>query len=204
MRPFATALILFVSILSSGCKNETNPILSQGETGDILPLHVGNTWEYAYTNFDATGAGHLAASQTRSVIRDTTISGALWFMVSDGPEIRVLQNRSDGLWWFISGGEAMLYKYPAAPGDSFRAMWNTNYTKVTSVGVSVSSAQGIFSCIEYEYDISPSIVAVGGGHVREFYCPGVGLVKSEYFTSASSSPVRHRAQNIDLTSCNLK
>lgn len=174
MKNFKFLLIPLVLIALASCKkSETteDPVTIP----DLIPLKIGNTWNYRSTMQDTIITNHF-----NKVIRDTTILGETWSVMTYDSDINViLKNKADGLWFMnptksMNGIAILYYKYPVPAGTQYTTSDGVD-VKVVSVNESVTVPMGTFVCYHYT-------TTYGNFEVyQEYYCPGKGLVKLEKY-----------------------
>ena len=179
-----TALILFFSLLFIISCNKSGETPTGGSTEPVIeltgpfPLHVGNSWTYRVSSFDAKGNNlGNSGSFTYQIDHDTTVSGErLYYFGSNGVGLYYL-NRSTGVWNYNKGTFLPLLKYPSSK--------NTWYTstggnmRVVSVDSTIVVPKGRYSC--YQYRLSQSTPAFD-----YYFASGVGLVRIDFFDVADS------------------
>ena len=172
-----------------GCSSTTNePCVPMKTTGLIIPLALGNQWIYRVTGFDDRGNVYPNPTlDTFTLSKDTIIKGEQWFFY-DGGDIVI--NRSDGL--YTNNGDSLpllFYKYPANTGDT-NFFPHGNSISVVSNDTIVSVPYGCFST--YQYTHEPFYAAP----LDIFIAPGVGEVRTEYWTGISSKPYKYRQREL--------
>lgn len=70
---FTFCFVIFLSALSSCKKDKDN------STQVIMPLKVGNEWQYEIVSYDDNGGIVVTESATTTIIKDTIINGVTWF-----------------------------------------------------------------------------------------------------------------------------
>ena len=174
------SILLFFTTIVAGCKHDDNPIVPPLLTYNIMPLTIGNHWIRKTAVFDTSGTAIATVYDTVRVLRDTLIDNKKWYVVFNYDGEYILQNKSDGLWLFWSGGGALQYKYPANSGDSYRYFANTDPTRVLSTDSIITLSSVSFHCyVYYTFFMQPTV----NGKMFEFYSPNVGFVYREYYQS---------------------
>jgi len=88
------------------------------EFGDIMPLAVGNRWEYQVINYTNPVVPDTSYD-TILVVGDTAIDSEQWFILDDGV---VMTNRNDGLWRMSNTGTPYLWlRFPGIVGQTYDA-----------------------------------------------------------------------------------
>jgi len=123
------------------------------ETGVIMPLKVGNQWNYKAFVIDSNGQ-QMAGQQISipiKVLRDTTINGSTWYILNsffDKEKLELLQYKQDGVWFGYNGVEGILFRYPAQANSSYAAP-DGGIMQLISTNASVTVPVGTFSTYEY-------------------------------------------------------
>ena len=113
-----------IAILISNCSDSTEPGNSATE---LIPLKVGNSWNYKLTSYDSSGSISYIENQNSTIIKDTSISNYTWYAYNDVPNGIWFTNKSDGYWAFIKANTGLItndtsifvYKYPTEVGDIY-------------------------------------------------------------------------------------
>jgi hypothetical protein len=196
MNQFFKSLIIFcgafVLLISCSDNSTNNPVEKQ-----IVPTALGNVWVYRDSIFDLSGTIVDTISGKITATRQVTIGGINYSLftqseydVPDSAAILInIDNESDGL--YVYGGNTdssqllyrnLLLKYPVTAGDQWQCVYHYykhengcfhhDTSQVTCIGTSVEyiTPAGSFSCIEYMYQVSPTI------QVIEYYVPNIGLI----------------------------
>ena len=179
--------LIGVTILTILVSNCTDGTIDPSNSDDvILPLALGNTWEYKCYQYPVSNPDSITQSITLLTIVDSayTFNGKKWYGLKtynpDRPEAWmyiIVRNVSEGLRFLdnpYNFAEILYYKYPTAVSESI--IWD-NYktdridTTVTkSISSEVTVPAGKFSCIHYQRN----------GEDDEYYCPNIGQIKSSY------------------------
>ncbi len=188
---------LTVLILGCGKSDETADVPPPAvPEGDIWPLEIGNTWAYLATEFDSTGAVRRTYASSFDVLRTSLSKDREWFdlrVTRDGKPVGhgyLLSNEADGLWH--SGGSPsvqsyMVAKYPASAGETFPYAGDTaSMYKVISADTSITVPSGTYRCLMYRVTYSTSGTKPFVFTLTDYYCPGVGWVKSEKYRRLES------------------
>ena len=177
MRVILFTMMFFVCSCS---KKSDDQIVNQisNQPVQIVPLKAGNVWTYRLSDYDSLGTVDSASSFNFDIeiLRDTTIQNEKWFILKDDPTVRT--NRTDGYYvWNISIDSmvpTLMAKYPAQVGDKFATY------SVASTNVQVTTLIGTFTCFLY---VSPS--STDGSRFEEYYSPGIGWIRRDYYTRFS-------------------
>ncbi len=151
---FAAILLTIVAV---NCDHSTQP---KDEVGDILPLKVGNSWNYTrtWTRLDSV----VVDSVTMVVRSRDTVLGVSGYNVDNliiGPiiflEMYMLDNRSDGLYYVLWA----LTEPPSIPSLSKALPFPTHlgevisfhgYTITTeSISDQIMVPAGTYNCVKY-------------------------------------------------------
>ncbi|MEI6089780.1 MAG: hypothetical protein WCR42_04970 [bacterium] len=218
-------LIVLILLISS-CEDILNPnnethrtkikyhaVLKDQEHSVIMPLKVGNEWEYKFTR---TGSSEVEYYKT-IVRRDTLIDGKKWFIVSDALHLmsgNIFTNTDNGLFVFSTCNCTCLglrAEYPAnfktyyfmkfkySPlfvnyyTDNGEFIKSDEITAELDSWIDVEKIKGfptIFGkkdCYKYHMHFDPITIknAKASYYLSydEYYVPDLGLVRQEYFTT---------------------
>jgi len=181
-----TLLILVSSAFVMSCDSSSGT----SNTREIIPLSLGNRWEYTNTYYDSNSSVTGRDSSVFQVTDTLTANAELLYIIND---FSAAVNRSDGYWsdFFAISNLHLTLKYPAFIGDSFdkdtfivtneqtpdpidRAFGET---VVRSTSRSVTVPAGTF--VAYEYERTYHLESNGRPYLREvrFVAPDVGDVK---------------------------
>lgn len=179
-------LLAIISIVMISCSNDSSTNAdNEGQEG-IIPLQVGNTWNYETFLYDSVGTLANTDTEYREVISDTLIDGDRWFKTNFLAEY--LSNRSDGLW---QRNRRFFYtpenKNKELDEPWFRIPFPLKLNETKKVGaatytlveedVTVEVPAGTFSCYVYRKNYSTSL---GVPEYFVYYSPKVGLVKETW------------------------
>ena len=143
--------------------------------GVIMPLAIGNLWEYHVWKSDTI---HTVADyyDTMLIVDDTLINSELWFKDQMG---KLYINRPDGLWLMGRDSEYLSIKYPCSVGESYMSyipvFWVERTVTLLSTTHYITTEQGSYVTHKYVQDAYewPS------KHYYK-YAPGVGLISYQY------------------------
>jgi hypothetical protein len=208
----ALALIIIFNLLS--CSDEQNPIMPINESNLIMPLSIGNYWEYVDSVFytsDSIEIYHYTWSvvgKEKILSQNDSIEVYIFRIeYSHGPQNDYFfKNNPEGLTQysnneFDSAGNnslrSLLIKYPLKLGDT----WITNHgdyadiNKCLSINTEFTALGRNFHCYEIQRSVgSPS-------YVIEYYSAGFGMVAGLSYSSYSDHP---RFSKITLLSFEIK
>ena len=186
-----TALVLTLLLFVLGCsKKSDNPVSTVDDTtNQILPLQVGNSWTYNVMTYDTAGTGTFYALINMVVVRDTTIGGERWYIVSSSGAsgVGILKVKSDGLWYHSAAGNFLGIKYPAADLSAF--LMQSITVSVVSNSASVTVPKGTFSCIKY--GVTQGTSFFGPGPTDYYFSKGKGLVQINIYIVSGSKTMRY-------------
>ncbi|MBM2815360.1 MAG: hypothetical protein HW421_2122 [Ignavibacteria bacterium] len=173
-------IITSLAILFLVCACKENSSTPSGSSNEIIPLKIGNIWNFKISEYDSKGNIINTSEMTYYVFKDSVIEGikayCMKFTTPFSEEIsEYTYNKPDGYYttYTIEGKvyHDWMYKYPGSAGDLFQS---GEYTiKILSISESVSTPAGTFKCYKYHNIVElPSFV---------FLCPDVGPVKMEHY-----------------------
>ena len=113
-----------IAILISNCSDSTEP---GNAAAELIPLKVGNSWNYKLTSYDSSGSISYIENQNSTIIKDTSISNYTWYAYNDAPNGIWFTNKSDGYWAFIKANTGsivkdtsmIVFRYPTQVGDIY-------------------------------------------------------------------------------------
>lgn len=188
-----TVASLTFAIFLFSCNGNDNPLVVVEKKKEIIPLNVGNTWEYTITLYDSTGNVKNTSIEYRQIISDTLVEGERWYKANFLGYY--IANRSDGVWQrnlrFPYIGESqelsdpfLRIPFPLELNESITIRSQT-YTLLSN-DIKVTVPAGTFTCYLYRLNLPPSV-----GGVSEYflyYSPGVGLIKERWDIDYEPSP----------------
>lgn len=140
----------------------------------IMPLAIGNSWEYYVTTIDTLG--HTTSGySTITLVSTTTIGDEIWFLDNLG---RKYTDRDDGLWEIKTDS---LYRAAASPGrlgDSatYVVTYQRAHLTLVAVDTLITVPAGDFVCDKYEGILYDAIMP---RRFRIYYADGIGMVQYE-------------------------
>jgi len=177
--------VMLMMLLICGCGNKEEseePAFDYDATGKrpthiIVPLEVGNMWEYQIYALDtAVNDIRMLKTDTLEVVEDTSVNAERWFHVGglQGSEGWVT-NRKDGFWFARPNEQPFLFaKFPAEVGDRYTSVIGEVEAQITvaEIGAEVTVPAGTFRCHKY-------VQKAGAMQVTTvfYFAPGIGLVK---------------------------
>jgi hypothetical protein len=117
-------LFILASLLIYNCSESTEP---DDFIKELIPLKVGNTWNYTRTVYDSVGVILYTENIISEVQKDTIINTIKWFGYTDVPASVYFTNKSNGYWlfqkaipnYFLNDTSFVVYKYPTQVGDIY-------------------------------------------------------------------------------------
>ncbi|MDP4220208.1 MAG: hypothetical protein Q8916_08135 [Bacteroidota bacterium] len=195
LQPKSLCLVLFVLALGS-CKNSSEP----ASQPDLIPFQTGNRWAYLTTQTDGNGNTEPFGADSSTLGLSVRMANNDWYFYSipgdNNPlvNLSLYRTTSSGCWAFNQGSNSggLVFPYPAVAGSAYDVFLDSSMMssggpiikvvgKVVSLGESVTSPAGTFSCLHYQ--LSGILITNDGRRVpqepTEYYIsPGVGIVKS--------------------------
>lgn len=166
--------IISILILTTCSSKVTSP--EENKSSSIIPLKLGNTWEYYVTYFDSVGIMYEAKHVSQFVNGKINILDLTWYCYNSYKNYWYT-NKSDGYWLYYkstNGAEdqsMLIYKYPTIVGEKYADI------DVISVDEEIQVPAGKFKCIHLlQGSDSPSD---NSDYSSEIYlCPKIGLIRS--------------------------
>lgn len=172
-------LFIFTSLLIYSCSESTEP---DNSITELIPLKIGNTWNYIRTVYDSTGTVEYTENNNSSVERDTIINYIKWFGFTDAPASVYFTNKSGGYWalqtvvpnYFPYDTSFIIYKYPTQVGDIYGDLESPR--EVIAVDEMIIVPAGEFKVIHIitTYIDSTNYLM---DSFETFVAPGVGIIK---------------------------
>ena len=202
------ALILLTIFVYSCSDNGTNPT----DTSVLMPLKIGNTWEYVgfypgetgteTTNYSMTvdseiefmGETHYQLKYFSLETKESFISPAYFINTSYGYEI-ISKDDVDGTIYKTR------FKYPAVKGDTI-SIDDSSIFFVESIDTLITTPAGKFKCIKYVDIINLDGIELG--RVYNYFAPGIGLVLSENYDTNYRGELSSPTMKSELKSYKLK
>ena len=132
------------------CSESTEPDTT---ANDLIPLKIGNSWNYKFTDYDSSGTILYTENQTSTIVKDTSMLNYTWYSNNDFVNSFWYTNKADGYWAFVKENTGpikkdtslLIYKYPTQVGDIYG---DTNNPKeVMSVDEEIIVPAGKFRVI---------------------------------------------------------
>jgi len=172
-------LFILTALLIYGCSEITEP---DNSINELIPLKIGNTWNYKMTSYDSTGVILYYEDINSSIDKDTTINGLKWYGYNSMPPGIWYINKSDGYWTFVKGGTGnilndtslVVYKYPTQVGEIYGV--TETLREVISVDEIITVPAGEFKVIHLLTTFVGSTNYLLDSF-EIFITPGVGVIK---------------------------
>jgi hypothetical protein len=172
-------LFILSALLICSCSESTEP---DNTINQLIPLKIGNTWNYSRTVYDSTGTVEYTENINSSVEKDTSIEGIKWYGYSDVPAGIYFTNKSNGYWAFVKANTGnflndtslLVYKYPTKVGDIYGDPETPR--EVISLDEKITVPAGEFKVIHLitTYIGSTNYLI---DSFETFIAPGVGIIK---------------------------
>lgn len=180
-------LLLSVLVLNSYKNDDTSTNPGQAPN-EIIPLKVGNYWDFNITHYDESGSITQTMNWHDAIDYNTIIDNQRWYVSKTEYSTRLFTNKSDGYYESQYTGTGSMsapvlkYKYPGKVGDTWEI---DNYTKmrINSTNLKYSIPLGEFSCYEYIYTSNSDL----DFYQRILVSPGIGFILNEYYEKKGSS-----------------
>lgn len=191
----AAAFVSVVLLLNLTCGNNEDDlgVSTPGVPSVILPMQVGNSWQYQRTSYDTQGSVLALDTVTERIARDTLIQGERWYIWETSYGLSMGTIRSDG-YWVLAGNQASLtFRYPVSAHDTYMVTEAGPTIRILAVDTLIAVPCGTFPCIAYEQLSVPT-----GVRTRIDYCAAnTGLVRTDEFVHTPSG-VDSLARRSDL------
>lgn len=203
---------LFILILVTSCKNDTtSPVINPLNTDELIPLKIGNTWDYEYTEYH--GSDQMKVKATTSVVSDIQYQGERYFLMQHTehgtgetmiPKVYYI-NKSDGHYMILlednEEPETIKINYPTFVGDIIHEDENYKFY-VEKVDHIYTTPAGKFKCIKYV-----QILYYDGKELERiinYIAPGIGRVADEIYSTNTLSGIQNLDEQYILQSYQLK
>jgi hypothetical protein len=159
---FFLACALVLVLCNASCTDIITPILTPKE---IIPLKVGNEWNYEVANYLVAFKDTLIRQFSVQVVRDTIIEGKKHFVRNIFGSFFISTigiNFYDGYYLYANKYHRLVVKYPVKIGDKYQRI-NTDINSIPTdtlnieiVGIdkTVSVKAGTFQCYEEQYNLN--------------------------------------------------
>jgi hypothetical protein len=202
----AGAIILFFGCSKNSNNGSTPPSVSNG----LMPLSVGNYWQYSKVAFDSsTGLPGLPVSDEISIVAEVSVNGVTYFQQNqtsitniDGPSFFVNID-SNTVEKIDSASEYIFFKRVTAD-SSLQDSWADTVTsrcegKNLLIGFADTLTIDGYSCLRNEVQVTDCTGATF--EKWEYYLkPGLGLVRIQLYKVISNTGNFYLQFQEDLTS----
>jgi hypothetical protein len=187
--PILIVLLTCAALVSStSCTDIITPILTPKE---IIPLKVGNEWNYEVANYLTAFNDTLIRNYSARVVADTMIGNKKHFICHSYSSFLTLViciNLSDGYYGWYNGKYSLGIKYPVRLGDKYQRVLRdadkkpTDTLNITITGLDkqITVKAGTFQCHEEEYYIQPFkyvfYFSAGYGDIQSLIYDGTGTL----------------------------
>ncbi len=192
MKHISITFLFTILLFLDGC-DKSNPVEVNHSPQSIIPLVVGNTWNFSGTSYDTLGSVNEIFGELYKVSGDTVIFGRKLTVYAG----QCCANTDSGLIAYSGYGVSSLspndtivsyrlvYKYPTYTGDRF------NYDiRVGNVDTIINVPAGSFHCIKYQNYDPISGILYGDTYIS----PGFGPVK---YVSYYGSYCQHNPSQLE-------
>ncbi len=204
---FAMGLLVVSTIIFCG-----NPV-SKIDDKEIIPLKVGNWWEFDVCTTYSDGFLSDTVLDTLVITRDTLINDTLWY-ISDWVKSKkvgsqgIWANFSDGLWIKAVEESYLWIKYPTREADTnvvTGSMGINIYITTISEDSTIEVPAGEFAACLYQISVAhtleyPDTVIAG----ELSYAPGAGPGQFTYYLYNYGDPQPFRTTRLRLKSYHLE
>ena len=166
-------IVVVILIVHFSCKMNIDPISSNNDQLEILPLKLNNTWYNQHTSYDSLGQPRKVQIDTSTICCDTLVNGITYYKFS-GLGYTWQYNDEIGLWHIPYCGRSgfgnpyLFRKYPCKVGDTF------NDFIVASTDTLINSIIGNVKCILF-------IANLGNYYIEDFSKPGIGQIRGTLY-----------------------
>ncbi len=185
-------VFIFLSLTLVACSDD--PLSPPGSVPitketSIIPLALGNKWEFRDTHYDSDGT--FLGIDSSSIFVDTMFNADGWTWHHTNPDGLLMSIRSDGVWLrgIYLGSDILWHRYPARSGDTtiLGVVYPGNSTRalhvkvVVAVDTMITVPAGTFKCIGYQSRYLDDQGKVIPGYdvlykYTDYYSLGVGFV----------------------------
>lgn len=139
----------------------------------LLPLKVGNVWNYEATYYDSSKNVLYKDFKNITITGDTIINNQLWYNIDFGGYFHPVayRNNLEGLLVHEFNSTSILYKYPIKLGEIFDTS-STFFGTLASIDEIIFVPAGNFSCYNYQ-KVYQKI------KVNNYISPGIGIIKAD-------------------------
>lgn len=182
MKRINLAIIVLLMMIIQSCADVNTPTVNE-TSNEIIPLAVGNTWNYHTTLYDTTGNVFMDFNNSNKIVGDTTIQNINWFYYDKNAlYFSIFQDgfhiydpyKTDSL------RDQLNFKYPCSVGDKY------SYYEVVKIDTQITVPAGTFSCIMYSLRMQTSM---DFAFIDFFIKPGVGNIKTIEYSYTENYPL---------------
>jgi hypothetical protein len=172
-------LIPLLKIVFYGCSEPTD---IDDPMHELIPLNMGNTWNYSRTVYDSSGVVEYTENINSMIQRDTIFNNNKWYGFTDTPSSMYFMNKYDGYWalqtivpnYFPNDTSFIIYKYPTEVGEIYGD--DEAPREVVSVDELIIVPAGEFKTIHIVTNyIGSTNYLLDSFEI--FITPGVGIIK---------------------------
>lgn len=177
-------LVILLFITFTGCKKEDLTGPEQTQASVIMPLKVGNEWNFTEAYYDSTEKVIINIDTQNKVIKDTVIQNETWAVMDFGYVKQLFTNRQDGLYFSLPNqfSPQLAFKYPVEKGYIYN--YETGSLAIVSTDTSITVPAGKFSCIKYYMEVKGNGILSSYAYI--FMSPQIGIIKSERYAKKKS------------------
>ncbi len=178
----------YISLTNCGDSSTNNT----NDSSVIIPLAVGNSWQYATYRFRSSNSDSIYNIDTvvNNIIREIILNNEKWFI--GGHEEFALTNRKDGLWMIEEIGDgvfpvesaSLFFKYPTTVGDEWH--WPSIKDTIRTAGINelIVVPGGTFKCIDYQVKYSTP-----NNYRSLLFAPNVGQIYDRLIAYVSTEKI---------------
>jgi hypothetical protein len=172
----------------------------------VIPLAVGNSWEYMRYRYSPTGALRDSSLTETRVLRDTMLNKQTWYVLNDG---RIVANDVNGYLYYNHAGQQPVVTY-----QHFKRASNISYaydypnyrlwvqTSNTAPFAPVPESRARYTAyryqIEYRYEY-PNAPAPEVQLQDAYLDPKIGLVREDLYYREMPTVLQQRFELIRYT-----
>ena len=193
MIPRCILVLISLGILVSCSKSPAGP--DGGTSGALIPLAVGNQWNYLTFSFDSLGSISSTSHDSTRIDGDSTIESQQWYYQRINGEKVAYRNTDQGvvtrLFDTIGDGRIVVnYRYPAHVGDSFGypVFWIIGGTRIVtsdtdalcivkSIDTTIGVPAGMYSCYLFR-----TIHHGSDAYSDEYISPFHGWIQTDFYS----------------------
>ncbi len=205
MKSISVFLLVLISTVLLSCSDD-NSNSPTNSVKDLWPMTVGSRWVMEKTTFNKDGSVKSTENDTLTAIDTITYNGNKYVRILTADTDTLVYGYFDNwLHKLEKDGDSWVdeqwLKYPVSQGEEYTKEDGdkTVYT-VLSLSGEVIVPAGSFMCIKYEA-IRYKDSDVPSSKEYNYFCPGFGWIKYEYFryNSDSTSYLSFRYELVDFS-----